>query len=214
MRLFHFTSQEYGLLALEKRRLKIARINELNDPFEFLGRNLRDRCVRAKLKDWKRQRDEELGILCLSGKWSNPLLWGHYADKHHGMAIGFDVPECGTYRQVKYCRKRLPVPSDSELEEGDLDDLLLTKFNAWRYESEYRRFCHLADGIRESDLYFEPFSNMLKLAQVIVGERSTISRRTLDEVLGPEYAHVEKFKARPAFGDFSVVRNRNDRLWT
>lgn len=37
MRLYHFTSQKFGLLALKDRRLKIARINELNDPFEFLG---------------------------------------------------------------------------------------------------------------------------------------------------------------------------------
>ena len=37
MRLYHFLNAEYGLLNIRHRRLKIARINELNDPFEFLG---------------------------------------------------------------------------------------------------------------------------------------------------------------------------------
>lgn len=31
----HFTSSEFALKALRDRRLKIAHINELNDPFKF-----------------------------------------------------------------------------------------------------------------------------------------------------------------------------------
>ena len=141
MRLYHFTSQKYGLLALKQRRLKIARINELNDPFEFLGWNLRDKRVRAFMRNWKNERDREFGIVCFSRKWSHPMLWGHYAEKHHGMAIGFDVPDGNdTYHPVKYRRARLPAPSDREIISADVDDLLLTKFTAWRYESEYRCF--------------------------------------------------------------------------
>lgn len=76
MRLYHFTSQKYGLLALKQRRLKIARINELNDPFEFLGWNLRDKRVRAFMRNWKNERDREFGIVCFSRKWSPPHALG------------------------------------------------------------------------------------------------------------------------------------------
>jgi hypothetical protein len=74
MRLYHFTSQEFGLLAIKDRRLKIARIDALNDPFEFLEWNLQDPKTRAKLRNWRAERNAELGILCFSHKWSNPLL--------------------------------------------------------------------------------------------------------------------------------------------
>jgi hypothetical protein len=36
MRVYHFINEEYGLDDLRRRRLKIATILELNDPFETL----------------------------------------------------------------------------------------------------------------------------------------------------------------------------------
>ncbi|MGH0214370.1 hypothetical protein NKY66_10695 [Sinorhizobium meliloti] len=107
MKLYHFISQRYALSAIKDRRLKIASINELNDPFEFLGWNLHDREVRKKHKAWKNERDKELGLLCFSAVWTHPLLWEHYADKHQGIALGFEVPDDDTYSQVHYCAERL-----------------------------------------------------------------------------------------------------------
>lgn len=213
MRLYHFTSRKFGLLAIKDRRLKIARVNELNDPFEFLGWNLQDSETRTKMRQWKADRNAELGILCFSRKWSNPLLWGHYADKHRGIAIGFDVPDNDLYSPVTYRRTRLPTPVGRELVGADVDGLLLTKFSAWRYESEYRCFCRLGESIHENGLYFEPFSPTLKLAEVIVGDQSTITRAELADALGNQNSNVAAFKARPAFGTFSVVKNRNAALW-
>lgn len=178
MRLYHFTTQKYGLLAIKNRRLKIARISELNDPFEFLGWNTQDPGIRERLRAWKHERDQELGIVCFSRKWSNPLLWGHYAEKHKEMALGFNVPDGDMYNEVHYRRTRLRVPIARELTGGDVDDLLLTKFTAWRYESEFRCISLLARSVRDGDLYFEPFSAELKLADVIIGDRSTVSRAT------------------------------------
>jgi hypothetical protein len=212
MRLYHLTSQKFGLNAIKDGRLKVARINELNDPFEFLGWNIRDARTRAKLRRWKADRNAELGILCFCSKWSNPLLWGHYADKHRGMALGFDVP-VDMYSPVKYCRTRLPTAAARDLDGADVETLLLTKFSAWRYESEYRGFCWLNGSIHENGLYFEPFSPTLKLAEVILGDRSTITRAKLAAVLGDQHPNVTCFKARPAFGTFTVVKNRNAALW-
>lgn len=214
MRLYHFTSQEYGLEALRRRRLKIARISELNDPFEFLGWNLRDRKVRTKLRAWKSRRNAEIGIICFSWKWSNPLLWGHYADKHKGIAIGFEVPDQDIYLPVKYCHKRLQPPHARAFHDADLNVLLLTKFAAWKYEAEFRCFCRLVDSVQENGMYFEPFSDTLRPAEVIVGDRSSITRAELAKALGHDLVHVTSFKARPAFGTFEVVRNENERLWT
>lgn len=35
LRLYYFTTERYALEAIRDQRLKIARLNELNDPFEF-----------------------------------------------------------------------------------------------------------------------------------------------------------------------------------
>jgi hypothetical protein len=213
MRLYHFTTQQYGILALRNRRLKVARINELNDPFEFLGWNLQDPKRRAGLREWKSARNDEYGIVCFSRKWSNPLLWGHYAEKHQGMALGFDVPDGDLYSPVSYRGSRIHPPCGRELIGDDVGDLLLTKFTAWRYESEYRSFCRLAQSIFDGQHYFEPFSDTLRLAEVIVGDQATISRAELIDALGDQHAGIKTFKARPAFGSFKVVKNRNGSLW-
>ncbi len=214
MRLYHFTTQEFGLLALQNRRLKIARISELNDPFEFLSWNIRDRATRARMRAWKAAQNEDWGILCFSQTWTNPLLWGHYAKKHQGVALGFDVPDTDLYSPVRYLTERTPFPKGRELNGDDLEHVLLSKFEAWSYESEHRCFCRLADCIREGPLYFERFSETLQLRQVIVGDLATVSRAELAAALGPQAPAVETFKARPAFGSFDVVQNRDAKLWT
>lgn len=91
--------------------------------------------------------------------------------------------------------------------------MLLTKFTAWRYESEYRCFCPLANSVRDGELYFKPYSETLRLAEVIVGDLSKFSRGELADALGSQAAVVETFKARPGFGSFKVVKNLNRGLW-
>ncbi len=85
------------------------------------------------------------------------------------------------------------------------------------YEAEYRCFCRLADSVKgkwcDRNLYFEPFSDELKLAEIIVGDRATVTRAELAEGLGDQNNNVTSFKSRPAFKTSSVVRNRDDRLW-
>ena len=213
MRLYHFTSQEYGLEALRKQRLKIARIDELNDPFELLGWNLQDGEFRAGVRAWKKQRNAEIGIICLSWNWKHPLLWSHYADKHKGIAIGFDVPDDGPFRRVRYQRNRLQAPQAHWPGDADLERLLLTKSTAWEYETEYRRFCWLDESNQEGDLYFESFSDTLRPAEVIVGDRSEVTRAQVKWALGSDLSHVIRFKARVAFGKFDVVRNKNEERW-
>jgi hypothetical protein len=37
VQVFHFVNAEYGLDDIERRRLKVAQISGLNDPFEFMA---------------------------------------------------------------------------------------------------------------------------------------------------------------------------------
>ena len=67
-------------------------------------------------------------MLCFSFKWSNPVLWAHYADKHKGICLGFDVPDDNVQR-VKYVDTRLPFPTKSNEQIGR--DWIFTKFSGW-----------------------------------------------------------------------------------
>lgn len=217
MRLYYFTSEQYGLEAIRDSRIKIARINELNDPFEFLGLKL-DRANRQIIRRWKDAVSEDTGMISMCTHWHHPLLWGHYGEKHKGICLGFDVPENEHFEKVEYHKNRLILPeigiaSLNLMGEDAMQHLLYKKFDAWAYESEYRAFCELEEPDPVSGLYFLPFSENLVLAQVILGERSKVTRAKLDRVLGARASKIQRFKSRAGFTKFEVVENRRRSAW-
>lgn len=218
MRLYHFLNEQYGLENIRRRRLKVARIDQLNDPFEFAGVNFKDRPLREAFRRMKREISETSGLLCFSAKWSNPVIWSHYADRHRGLCLGFDVADLSV-GPVSYSGRRLAVELDSLRTPRDLSadyvrKILFTKYAHWKYENEYRGFVTLDEEDEATGLYFAEFSERLILRQVIVGAESTISRGCLSDALGEELKDVEQIKARLAFKSFSVVRQRNRKLWS
>lgn len=106
MRVYHFVNQEYGLENIRRKRLKIATINELNDPFELFSIELSDPSVRKSFRKMKNDLAMKQGLLCFSKSWSNPVQWSHYANNHQGICLGFDVPDAFLCN-VNYSRKRL-----------------------------------------------------------------------------------------------------------
>lgn len=217
MRLYHFLNEQYGLENIQRRRLKIARINDLNDPFEFAGVSFGDKNLRDAFRKMKREMNEQRGLLCFSSKWGNPVMWSHYADKHRGLCLCFDVAD-KSMGAVSYSGRRLAVEleqleSPRNLPADYVTKLLFTKYSHWKYESEYRAFVTLAEMDEDSGLHFAEFSDRLTLRKVIVGAESSVSRQQLSEALGVESQHVEQIKARLAFKSFSVVRQRNRALW-
>jgi Protein of unknown function (DUF2971) len=215
MRLYHFTNRQYGLENIERRRLKIARIGQLNDPFEFLGVASRSPDVRRRYKELKSGWDKIMGVLCFSGGWKNPVQWSHYADHHRGVCLGFDI-EAQVHR-VNYVEQRLnpnmrALKKVGPAAEKHVMQILTTKFLHWSYEDEYRVF----PGLDEKDqcgLYFFPFANGLALKQVIVGHDCTVTHADLSKALGELGPTVECFKARLAFQTFEVARQHNASFW-
>ncbi len=108
MRLYHFINKHYGLKDLREKRLKIARIMELNDPFEFLGVGLSDSKLRKAMETIKQDIANECGLLCFSKSWGNPVQWSHYADGHQGLCLGFDVLD-KFLDKINYVDERLPT---------------------------------------------------------------------------------------------------------
>ena len=217
MELFHFICEKHGLDDIRNRRLKISEIQDLNDPFELIPFKLSNKDLRDALHKTKEQISSNRGILCFSKTWSNPVLWSHYADKHRGLCLGFNVPSNGPGNipmDVEYTAERL----DSKILRPPLNEtvvkrLLSTKFAHWEYENEARVFVNLDKKDPKTNLYFTYFSDSLKLVQVIVGARSELSRKDLTSALGDMATEIKVIQAGPSFTEFEIVQNPNESLW-
>jgi len=93
MRVYNLTTAQYALSNIALRRLKVARYDQLNDPFELLAIDVASRDLRAGILAKKTQVHSQEGLICFSRSWKNPLLWSHYAEKHAGIGLGFEIPE-------------------------------------------------------------------------------------------------------------------------
>src|SRR5687767_14278862 len=93
MRVYHLSNAEFALSNIALRRIKISRFSDLNDPFELLGANLKDKNYREAFRLTRDELHNDKGLLCFSRSWGNPVLWSHYADKHRGICLGFDVSD-------------------------------------------------------------------------------------------------------------------------
>ncbi len=211
MQLYHFRNDRYGLRSLREKRLRISRINELNDPFELVGCNLSDRDKRKAFQVMKDKLNKDKGLLCFSASWRSPVQWAHYTDNHKGICMGFEVQD-EFLMKVKYVNSRLKCSDKINAEY--MQTILSTKFSHWSYEKEHRVFLGLNHSEIEHGHYFEPFSDKLKLNKVIVGCNSELKRIDIMTALGKDEFDIEIFKARPAFGSFRIVRNQNEKLWT
>lgn len=216
-RLYYFNSQQYALESIRDERIKVARFTELNDPFDFLGIAVDLPSQRYSLKEARKEADKANGIICMSTTWQEPLLWGHYADKHKGICLGFDV-EDEDWQKVKYRKERPSLArygakSLDDITEKQWEEISLTKFKAWEYEKEYRCLVELTEPDLVTGLYFKRFSPRMALRQVIVGHRSTATREMVQRLCERVGGGVEAFKARPAYRDFRIIRQQTESLW-
>jgi Protein of unknown function (DUF2971) len=97
--------------------------------------------------------NENLGMLCLTEKPENLLMWAHYADHHRGAVIEFDekheffsrrVSEADDFRhfrKVVYAETR----PNLFLNEFNAVDFFYFKSKEWQYEQEWRLIVPLND---------------------------------------------------------------------
>jgi hypothetical protein len=213
IRLYHITTADFAMNNVALRRLKVARFLDLNDPFELLALNLRDKpkATRRRLAELKTTYDTSTGLLCFSANWTNPVLWSHYGNKHRGICLGFDLRR-GLEERFNYeddrIRDRIGNDSDPfQLTDALKRKLMCTKFDHWKYEEEIRLFVPLDDTKlrKEAHLHFYPFNSDLVLREVILGPQCSMPLDGVRRLVDASYAGVTVIKARLAVGSFNVV---------
>lgn len=205
MKVYKFLDSKFGLKSIIERRLKISRFDDLNDPFELIPYNLKNRNQRRALKAMRNQLGQNRGMLCFSATWHDPVLWAHYSEKHYGLCIEFEILEQSEqFHKVEYASKRLPFPKSPD--QADSRFILFTKYDSWKYEREIRVFVALNDS--EDGLYFKEFDESLKPMRVIAGARCKLSKNEIVQALGELARQVKIIKARPGFTKFEIVQDK------
>jgi hypothetical protein len=209
IRVYHVTAAEYAISTIGLGRIKVARFADLNDPFELMAANFRERRTRNVIRNLKNAYDSHTGLLCFSADWINPVLWSHYGAKHRGICLGFNL-ERTRAQKVRYEDERLlfsiSETGDPNTIDAELRDLLLcTKFRHWQYEQELRVFLPLEDAQKEGTLHFYPLNQDLQLAEVILGPQCTLSLDAVRNLTRARYPDAVTYRARLAWKWFAVV---------
>lgn len=122
------------------------------------------------------------GVFSTSKDPANILMWSHYANKHKGFCIGFDASAFFNYLKsvekekdshiglgkVKY-KSKMPLikPSTNNFKRiNDIKIRLLTKYNLWTYEKEWR-FIQLLNNNNDNHRLIELDKSLYK--QIIFG---------------------------------------------
>ena len=197
MRVYYFVESIFALENIKYKRLKVAEIMKLNDPFEFFSLNLTDNNLRKAVKRAKENFSKHSGIICFSRNWQSPVQWAHYADNHKGLCLGFDISD-HLLNEVTYIEK--PIEFSGGIHQIQLDDILVTKFEHWDYEEEFRLFIKL-DKINNG-LYFEPFSEDIVLSKVIIGLESDV---TYEDIVQSYGKNIDVVKVKAAYDNFQMV---------
>ena len=210
MRLFHFIAEEHVPDVVAAQRLKVSLLDDLNDPFELNAVELPDRQFRKKIREFKSAMARDYGILCFSKNWKSPLLWSHYANRHKGVALEFDVLDSVAhpivYRINRYSLnyEKLTTGLDRE----DIEGLWLTKYIEWEYEKEVRVILRKSECRKEGDIYFYDLGKDIRLKGIVLGPLCDIPVQDIEDSL-PKASKLAIIKARLAFRSFNIVRKKD-----
>lgn len=155
---------------------------------------------------------KHIGMLCLSERQDDLLMWAHYANSHEGFVVEFDPTSAFFHGrrsdkdELRFLRKVAYTNVRPQLIMSSAEDMsaFLKKSSHWAYEREWRMMFALADatevkvfGEKQFHLFAYPAS---AVKSVTLGCRmSAIKREELLEVLSsdPELSAVAIYEASP-----------------
>jgi Protein of unknown function (DUF2971) len=161
--------------------------------------------------------NQSVGILCLSEMRDSLLMWGHYADNHRGLVIGFDSDhpffykkrnendEFGYLRKVDYRRQRPSVV----LSDTTSAIWFESKSEHWTYEQEWRIVRVLTEATQRIER--EPFPICLfefpcdSVKEIILGMRSSVSIIQETMLLARNFPGAKILKAQEHSTEYAVI---------
>lgn len=213
--LYRFLDAEAAVKTIEGGKLKVGRINDFNDPFEWLPgiagieEGQEDIAV-AVIDDFRNTLNDTFGIICMSNTMSDPVLWSHYADEHQGVAFEFEYDNTkGQAIKVAYSNERPIIDANFS---GDKDHLNLAiqkmlrqKSLGWAYEKEYRVYCDLSECEEAYGLFLKPIPEDF-LMRVILGFKCPLQETDIRIMLDDAgFTDTEIHRASLAPSSYEVI---------
>jgi hypothetical protein len=164
-----------GIDILQWLRLKVTPPNQFNDPFEFLPKIAFSNDEHRSLTDLDGMVDsisETHALACFSKVPDNLLMWSHYAHRHRGIVVEFDMnnsffSSAKNLMPVNYCSERARASLDSNgIFAFDEHETLVARIKspAWSYEDEWRWLLKVEDCAKTDT---EPFGRCPKCGSPI-----------------------------------------------
>lgn len=159
--------------------------------------------------------DRHIGVWCMSARWNQPLMWGHYADGHRGFVVSLEPSafsgklEGLRPQPVQYRSRRVLTTSVfTQPDDRDVVRVVLTKSAHWRYEREYRFVVFLHWLAKVGDDHFLDFKESPRLIHSItLGAQCTAGAKIVEALKHPSYEHVRLYAAKMSDERFAVIRS-------
>ncbi|WP_368046675.1 DUF2971 domain-containing protein [Pseudohongiella sp.] len=159
------------------------------------------------LKGRLNRTNRELGIICFSQNYTDPVQWAHYGDSHRGICLGFDVPVEKVF-EVEYanCRTSGKEFKNSLTLKGHeyVQYMLSRKHVHWRYEQEVRMIVPFAERVMDDRLIFVPFNEDLSLKEIMLGVRCSASLKKVKQQLGKDRHAFRVYKMEVSPTEYAV----------
>ena len=141
-----------------------------------------------------------IGVLCYSESINDPVMWSHYAEKHRGLALGFDFSESKQQPRKLHYNKNRPILDFTLLNAHNqnspntaldrvIEDGFMTKAPSWKYEMEYRQFIKLDACTIIGRNYFQNIP-INALTKVVIGERCDFTLIDVNRILYPNQSNL------------------------
>lgn len=206
---YHYLSSKDAIYDLKKERIKVSTLGTLNDPFELMPyRKYKFRERQPYNKAFK-EISKKWGILCFSHDWSETLLWSHYANKHTGIAIGFEILQdevLKVYYNHDPIREQIKLTNYSNTNEKLFLGLAKVKYKKWEYENEYRILVKLEDCLSPTadGLRFIEFENRLKVKEIVLGCKFDHEKEKENIIKLAIRLDAEVIPTRPGWEDYKI----------
>lgn len=188
MKLYHFLSEKWALEALKNQQIKVSRYEDLNDPSELLAMSLEDKVSRIIMRETKSEINKVLRILCCGKSWESPLFWGHYAEKHKGIALVLEAQD-SSVQDITYAKDRasldlhaLRTRADEEAK-IEMLEIFTTKYEQWSYEDEARIQFPVDEVSSNGDHDFIEFSKDVKLVGLVLAPLNQTTPSQIEKCL-------------------------------
>jgi len=220
MKFYHYTSEEAALSILADKALKFSNLNNLNDPYEelkyffdeeYLDRTLLSRGVkRIEINRKKKEFQDSynnIKVVSFSKDFDSQLMWAHYADKHKGIVIQFELinEEQSKYLRVVNYEKEIIKRKTYDTE--DYSYALETKGEDWGYENELRLI--LADDMIINNAMLN-FKNDFKVTKLILGYKFNLDSLSFlnNRLQRRGYDNLEIMFLKPSSSHFQLIEDK------